>query len=121
MIDINHIVILLLLVIAGISNGGMDVLTYNPGKFPFSSDWWHKRGKYAWNKRKWYTKYIFTMVSDGWHFLKFLQLFSLSLVPPILDGANFVNSLLIGLILYSIIGINFEIGYNFIWRNNANN
>ena len=34
MIDIDHIVILLLLVIAGISNGGMDVLTYNPGKFP---------------------------------------------------------------------------------------
>ena len=62
---------IILLLIAGICNAGMDVLKFAPGKFPGKSDWWHERGKYAWDKRSRWVKYgPLSVLSGGWHCLK---------------------------------------------------
>lgn len=107
--------IIILLFIAGLSNAGMDVLQYRPSHFIFKGDWWHTKGRFAWNQRKWYTKYIFTMVSDGWHALKFIQIISYCSIIVLYFELNTIHSILAVTIMYTIVGTAFEIGYNYIW------
>ncbi|HPN37196.1 MAG TPA: hypothetical protein PL041_02250 [Melioribacteraceae bacterium] len=106
---------LVLLAISAIANGAMDILQYRPSMFLFRGDWWHKRGKYAWNRRKWYTKYIFTMVSDGWHMFKFVNIFAFALAMAVNLSNNLTCVMLVALGIYTFIGVVFEISYNYIW------
>lgn len=116
MITATLLITVVLLAIAGLANSGMDVLTYSSQTFIFQSDWWHKRGRFAWDKRKWYTKYIFTMVSDGWHFLKFINIISYVFAIVVLVNLTILILLIQVLIYYTLIGLMFELGYKFLWR-----
>jgi len=112
-------IIISLLTLAGIANGGMDVLTYSPKRFIFQTDWWLVKGKFAWNKRKWYTKYIFTMFSDGWHFLKFINIICYILAIVLAFGSvklSFTLTILHIVAGYTYVGAIFELAYNYIWR-----
>ncbi len=115
---VNYSILVLMLCLAGISNAGMDVLQFNPKTFVFQTDWWLIKGRFAWNERPWYTKFIFTMVSDGWHLLKFLNIISY-IVAIFLFSIEITNIpfLLIAIVAgYTVVGSAFEIGYNYLWR-----
>jgi len=118
---VNMIITAVLLIVAGVTNGGMDVLQFNPRAFVFQSDWWLTKGEFAWNKRKWYTKYIFTMVSDGWHFLKFLNIMAYitAIVIQTTNDIRLIITILVCVfVAYTIVGLSFEYGYKFLWRRN---
>jgi hypothetical protein len=106
-------IIIVLLILAGFANAGMDVIDFNPTKFIFQNDWWLKKGKFSWDKRKWYTKYIFTMFSDGWHFLKFVNIISYLVIISLLYGSYWF---LYTFVFYCIVGCVFEICYKYLWR-----
>jgi hypothetical protein len=77
------------------------------------------KGEFAWNKRKWYTKYIFTMVSDGWHFLKFLNIMAYitAIVIQTTNDIRLIITILVCVfVAYTIVGLSFEYGYKFLWR-----
>ena len=116
---VNMIITAVLLIVAGVTNGGMDVLQFNPRAFVFQSDWWLTKGEFAWNKRPWYTKYIFTMVSDGWHFLKFLNIMAYitAIVIQTTNDIRLIITILVCVfVAYTIVGLSFEYGYKFLWR-----
>jgi len=115
---VNYSLLFFMLCLAGLSNAGMDILQFNPKTFIFQKDWWLIRGRFAWNERPWYTKFILTMVSDGWHFLKFVNIISY-LVAIFLFTAEISNAyfLVIAVLAgYIIVGSAFEFGYNYFWR-----
>ena len=117
-LNINPTTVLLLF-FAGLFSAAMDTIQFAPKTFIFQTNWFLVKGRFAWSERTWYTKYIFTMVSDGWHCFKFLNI--LSYIMAIIVFKNFnVNSYLTYiaafLIYYTLIGTAFEIGYNYLWR-----
>jgi hypothetical protein len=110
-----------LFVMAGIVNGGMDILTYNSNTFIFKSDWWLSNGKYSWDKRTWLKKYLLSFISNGWHFLKFIYIMLMLLSISIMCFSGCLYTTLFGFIikiilLYIIEGSAFEVGYTYIFK-----
>lgn len=112
---------LIVLIIAGIINGGMDKLIYGGGNdFIYNSDWWLSKNKYDWNKRTWLQKYIFSFSSNGWHFFKFIYIMFMiiSIMLITLSGYLYISfwGFIIKLILlYTLHGSGFEFGYEFVF------
>jgi len=111
---------LILFIIAGFINGGMDVLIYDNNSFIFKSDWWLSKGKYSWDKRTWLKKYFLSFISNGWHFLKFIYIILMLLSISIMCFSGYLHIISFGfiikiIILYIIEGSAFEIGYNYIF------
>lgn len=114
----NFIIIFICLIISGLADSQMDILKFQPSLSWFKSDWWQGKGKYSWDKRTWWTKNIFSMVSDGWHFLKFIRIFLICFALSYLLSGSFVWIVIQAIILYIIIGIIFEVGYNLLKKSN---
>ena len=113
---IDYIVLLVFLMLAGIANSQMDLIRFRPDDAWFSSDWWMATGAFAPQYRSWLTKNILSFCSDGWHFLKTVQIFSYSfIISYFINKELAVHCRLIGaVIVYAIIGVLFELGYNFL-------
>lgn len=101
------LLIYILFILSAISKAVCDKIQYQPSLFIFQSDWWLAKGKYAWDKRKWIEKYIFSFINDGWHLFDAIRVMSLCIV--IVLCTNIPIYWAIG--LYVIHGIIFELTY----------
>jgi hypothetical protein len=52
-------------------------------KADFGGDWINARGNYRYDKRTFWTKYVFSFVSDGWHFFDAVRVLSLCILATI--------------------------------------
>ncbi len=75
----NMFLSIILIFISAVAKGFCDKILFQPDSFWFESDWWLGFGKYRWDKRTWWTKYIFSFVSDGWHLMDAIRVTSLCL------------------------------------------
>ena len=75
---------IILLSISAIAKGFCDAIRFHPSQFPFQSDWWLAKGDYAWNNRTWLEMYLFSFVSDGWHFMDAVRIVSILLIIALL-------------------------------------
>lgn len=114
----DYIVILVCLAVAGIVNSQMDVIKFQPSNAWFDSNWWLALDGYAWDHRSWWTKNVFSFCSDGWHFLKMVQLlsftFAINYLISINRNSGWYCKIIGAVISYTIIGIFFEVGYNLL-------
>tara|TARA_X000001382_G_scaffold25412_3_gene15998 strand:+ start:7470 stop:7844 length:375 start_codon:yes stop_codon:yes gene_type:complete len=117
---------LLFTLIAGAANGIMDLINFH----------WHRAPEFMqknyqfWNpeiswKNKWNTETgkekflgsstIFAFLTDGWHLMKTIMLICLIGTPSLLilfnDHLNFIDSLLVFLVLRFTFGLGFYITY----------
>ena len=69
--------IYILLIISAIAKYFCDRIRF---KGNFKSDWMIGAGDYIWHKRTWWTKNVFSFVSDGWHFFDAVRVMSLCLI-----------------------------------------
>jgi len=112
----EYIFIFCLLAVIGIANSQMDVIKFQPHLAWFDSNWWLALDGFSWDQRSWFTKNIFSFVSDGWHFLKAVQIFGYSfLISYFINKELEVHCKIIGaVIIYAVTGLFFELGYNFL-------
>ena len=103
------LVVLSILIIHAIAKGLQDRIRFKGFTY---SDWMNGRGKFSWDKRTFWTKYVFSFVSDGWHLMDAIRVMSLCILVavniPICQEYIIISSLL----LYIVHGIIFEITYN---------
>ena len=106
----------LLFFLAGVANGAMDTIKFNMNGFIWRTEWWLEQGEWAPRLRSWLLKHIVTMVSGGWHFMKF------TMTALIIAGVLTYEPILIwywdGLAFYACFSMGFICGYYFIWRSN---
>lgn len=111
----------ILVILAGILNGQMDLINFNPQLTGASPDsWWLANNWEA----PWIQKTFFSFTLDGWHFVKFLTLNTYFCI--LLSVYNFGHILVfnnklrfwdwvLSLIVLNIAhGIGFEISYNWL-------
>lgn len=73
-----------------------------------NEDWLLGKGKYSWDKRTFWTKYIFSFISDGWHFFDAVRNLSLILIIVITLSLPFYWIF----IIWFLGGVIFETVYN---------
>jgi|GEM_PF-1479805 len=83
------VAVALLLVIYFISKAFADKIWFRPDQAKehlswVNADWLLAKGDYSWDKRTWWTKYVFSFLADGWHFFDGLRNFSALLIVIIL-------------------------------------
>lgn len=112
----DYTVVLFFIMLGGIANSQMDLIQFRPTEAWFDSAWWLAKNGFSPEYRSWWTKNIFSFCSDGWHFLKAVEIFSYSfIISYFINKKLAVHCKLIGaVILYAIIGVFFELGYNFL-------
>lgn len=76
-------------------------------KANFRSDWMIGAGKYIWYRRTWLKKYIFSFLSDGWHFFDAVRVISLCIVSTVSLELDWWYAI----VLYIIHGTLFELLY----------
>lgn len=115
---------ILFLVTTGILNGGMGVIKHRQSRFVFLSPWWLGIDDHSWKHRNFFTKYVFSFISNGWHTLKsarvvtficaafFYESVWTALFPQTLPGYALFFDVVI---YYAFTGAAFELGYNFVW------
>lgn len=101
---ISFILIVSLLVTSAIAKGFQDRINF---KGNFKSDWMVGAGKYAWNKRTWWTKYPLSFISNGWHFFDMIRVMSLCIAITLCTNL----AIYWALVLYIIHGLIFEATY----------
>lgn len=74
----------ILLTISAVAKGFCDAIRFHASSFPFQGDWWLGKGEYAWNNRTWLETYLFSFVSDGWHFMDAVRVVSMILLASLL-------------------------------------
>lgn len=78
----HNLLILLLFIVASLSNSQMDIIKFRPNEAWFSG-WWIESN---WQQH-WIQKYLLSMTVDGWHLCKFIMLSSfigiIALLTPI--------------------------------------
>lgn len=74
----------ILIFLSAIAKGFCDSIKFHPDTFPFRSDWWFAKGKFAWNNRTWLEANIFSFVSDAWHLFDAVRIASLLLIVALL-------------------------------------
>lgn len=107
------VAVALLLVVYFIAKAFADKIWFRPHQAKehlskINADWLLAKGKYSWDKRTWWTKYIFSFLADGWHFMDSIR------------TGSFIGCLVIGLslpfywffILWFLGGVIFEVVYN---------
>lgn len=123
---------IILLSISAIAKGFCDAIRFHPGSFAFQGDWWLAKGDYAWNNRTWVEMYLFSFVSDGWHFMDAVRIASMILLVALLlleiwkkkiyneyeenriDNNGWILVLLLVVGGYIYHGIIFEIAFNIL-------
>lgn len=105
---------ILLLLIAGTLNGAMDTIKFNRNNFVFQTEWWLENGSWAPALRSWLLKHVATMVSGGWHLLKFLM--TCLMITAIFLYESLIVWYWDFLFLYAGFSTGFILGYYIIWR-----
>ena len=102
---------------AGIANAAMDMIKFNMNNFVWKTEWWLEQGEWAPKFRSWLQKHVVTMISGGWHLMKFLM------TALIITGVILYRPLfpwwLDAITLYVFFSIGFIVGYYLIWRKNV--
>ncbi len=108
---------LILFFLAGICNGAMDMIKFNMDGFVWKTEWWLEQGEWAPKLRSWLLKHVVTMISGGWHLMKFLM--TLLIIIGVLLYKPLLTWWLDAICLYVCFSIGFIFGYYSLWRKNV--
>ncbi len=104
----------ILFFIAGLLNGGMDMIKFNWNRFIFQTEWWLERGEWAPGLRTWLLKHVATMFAGGWHLLKFLMV--MAVVGTVLIYSPLFVWWIDLTLMFGVFSTGFIVGYYFLWR-----
>lgn len=130
-----QLILIVLLFIAGLSNGLMDTLSYHFTKdnylYRFKSNWFGNPTDTWKNKYKnypeslepkyWGAKTFLSFTTDAWHFFKFIQLQSYKICIALIIPFKITNISILDFVIFYIaitliIGAGFHFTYTFLKR-----
>ncbi len=100
--------------LAGLLNGGMDVIKFNRDRFIIQTEWWLEKGLWAPALRSWLLKHVATMFAGGWHLLKFLMI--MAVIGTILVYTPFFSWWIDLILMFLMFSSGFVLGYYLVWR-----
>lgn len=103
------LVVLSILIIHAIAKGLQDRIKFKGLFFDKPiDDWINGLGKFSWDKRTFWTKYLFSFLSDGWHFADAIKVMSLCILCTFYANLDIYYAI----IIYIVHGLIFESTYN---------